>query len=58
MTKAELIEALKDLPDDTVIYVPSEEYYDHTVVAEKIVIWGDGKDGDPEVKIVGDGFEY
>lgn len=26
MTKAELIEALKDLSDDTVIYVPKEVY--------------------------------
>ena len=58
MNKAELIKALEGLPDDTVIHVPSEEYCDLTVVAENVVICSDSEDGDPEVKIVGDEYEY
>lgn len=46
MTKAELIKKLKDLPDDTVIYIPSydDERCDFTT-AIHVEVESDGSDG-------------
>lgn len=54
MTKSELIEALKDLPSDTVIYIPSIEFAGDEVPARYIDVWSDGTNSDPEVCILGD----
>ena len=55
MTKAELIKLLKDLPNNTRIYVPSLEYEGSFTPAVYVDICKDGSDGSvAEVKIVGD----
>lgn len=54
MTKAELINALEGLPDDTEIHVPSRECSDVWVHAWYVQVDCDGSDGcQPEVTIVG-----
>lgn len=54
MTKAELIEVLKDLPDDTDLYVPSIEFPGDLVPVWYVQVDCDGSDGcQPEVTIVG-----
>ena len=54
MTKAELIKALEDLPDDTIINVPSIEYEGDVVPAESVEIDNDGiYGGIAEVTILG-----
>lgn len=54
MTKAELIKALEELPDDTEIHVPSREYSEDFVHAWYVQVDCDGSDGcQPEVTIVG-----
>lgn len=47
MTKAELFEKLKDLPDDTVIYIPEyDSDYNNVFVTDFYVeIESDGSDG-------------
>lgn len=56
MTKLALIKLLKDLPDDTRIYVPSIEVTGDTLPALDVQIDDDGSDGGiAEVTIVGDG---
>ena len=47
MTKIELIEKLKDLPDDTVIYIPEydSDYNDVMVTDFCVEIRCDGSDG-------------
>lgn len=55
MTKSELIEALKDLPNDTAIYVPSLECAGDEIPAIHVEVWSDGTNSDPEVSIYGDG---
>lgn len=55
MTKAELIEAIKDLPDDTDIFVPSRECSGDWMHACYIEIICDGSDGcQPEIELSGD----
>ena len=54
MTKAELIRALENLPDDTEIYVPSREVSDTWVHAWYVEVDCDGSDDcQAEVSIVG-----
>lgn len=55
MTKAELIKALEDLPNDTAIYVPSLEVAGDEVPAIHVEVWSDRTNSDPEVGIYGDG---
>ena len=56
MTKAELIKLLKDLPNDTEIYVPSRELAGDLMPALYVDIDDDGSDGGiAEVTITGDG---
>ena len=56
MTKAELIELLEDLPNDTEIYVPSIEVAGDLLPALYVDVCDDGSDGGiAEVNIVGDG---
>ena len=56
MTKAELIKLLKDLPNDTRIYVPSIELAGDVMPALYVDIIDDGSDGGiAEVNITGDG---
>ena len=56
MTKEELIKLLKDLPNDTEIYVPSMEVAGNLMPALYVDIDDDGSDGGiAEVTIVGDG---
>ena len=56
MTKSELIKLLKDLPNNTVIYVRSLEYEGSFTPAVYVDICKDGSDGSvAEVEIVGDG---
>ena len=56
MTKEELIKLLKDLPNDTEIYVPSMEVAGDLMPALYVDIDDDGSDGSiAEVTIVGDG---
>ena len=56
MTKAALIRLLKDLPNDTRIYVPSIEVAGDLLPAEYVDVVDDGSDGGiAEVNIVGDG---
>lgn len=46
MTKKQLIEKLKDLPDDTIIYVPEyDEDYCCEVALSEVEIYCDGSDG-------------
>ena len=42
MTKAELIKALEDWPDDTIIKVPSIDYEGDVVPAEIVEVDNDG----------------
>ena len=54
MTKAELIEALKDLPEDTDLYVPSIEFTGDLVPVCYVQVDCDGSDGGmPEANILG-----
>ena len=53
MTKAELIKALEGLPDDTEFIMPHKEYPDILVYLESIEIISDGRNGDPEVELIG-----
>ena len=54
MTKTDLLEKLKDLPDDTVIYVGCGEW-GVTLPARKVFDVNDGHDGsEPEVTIGGE----
>lgn len=54
MTKLELIISLEDLPDDTVIYVPSIEVAGDEIPASHIQISDGGRDEGPlEVTILG-----
>ena len=54
MTKIELIKALEDLPDDTLIHVPSTECINVCVHAWYVQVDCDGSDGcQAEVTIVG-----
>lgn len=56
MTKAELIKLLKDLPNNTRIYVPSIEVAGDFLPAKYMDVYKDGSDGGiAEVGIVGDG---
>ena len=56
MTKAELIKLLKDLPNNTRIYVPSIEVAGDSLPAKYVDVFDDGSDGGiAEVMIVGDG---
>ena len=56
MTKAELIKLLKDLPNNTRIYVPSIESAGDLLPALYVDVYDDGSDrGIAEVGIVGDG---
>ena len=55
MTKAELIKALKGLPDDTRIYVPSIEVAGDIMPASYVQVDYVGDGGIAEVTITGDG---
>ena len=56
MTKSELIKLLKDLPNNTRIYVPSIEVAGDLIPAKYMDVYDDGSDGGiAEVNIVGDG---
>ena len=56
MTKSELIKSLKDLPNNTRIYVPSIEVAGDLIPAKYMDVYKDGSDGGiAEVGIVGDG---
>lgn len=56
MTKSELIKLLKDLPNNTRIYVPSIEVAGDLIPAKYMDVYDDGSDGGiAEVGIVGDG---
>ena len=55
MTKAELIKLLKDLPNNTRIYVPSIESAGDLLPALYVDVYDDGSDGGiAEVGIIGD----
>lgn len=55
MTKSTLIKLLKDLPNNTRIYVPSIEVTGDLLPAKYVDIVNDGSDGGiAEVNIVGD----
>lgn len=52
MTKKELLDALKDMPDDTEIRVPNESEFTAIGLAKDVIIECDGKNGCiPEVYI-------
>lgn len=52
MTKKELLEELKDLPDDTVIYI---EYDYDDICVKYVCIGNDGSDGtQAEVTLIGE----
>ena len=56
MTKAALIKLLKDLPNNTRIYVPSIEVAGDSLPAKYVDVFDDGSDGGiAEVGIFGDG---
>lgn len=55
MTKTELIKLLKDLPNNTMIYVPSLEFEGNLTPAVYVDIRNDGSDGGvAKVEIVGE----
>ena len=55
MTKTELIKLLKDLPNNTRIYVPSLEFEGNLTPAVYVDIRNDGSDGGvAKVEIVGE----
>lgn len=53
MTKAELIEELDGLPDDTIVYIPCMDSYGYFDCIMRVEIESDGSDGrEPKVSLI------
>lgn len=59
MTKAELIEELDGLPDDTIVYIPCMDSYGYFDCIMRVEIESDGSDGrEPKVSLIPYSWAY